>query len=266
MLKKRRRVFYSATESKAESWRMKLSVITQQNMETFLQKLQTDGKSSREIAEYRRNLERLYQTAEKQDYILNAEILAEWKANQSKLGISPGTVTNRVVKINHFLRYLELEELCFPNGGRQNLTGKRFGNLIALEPVKEKQAGRSIGWKCRCLSCGKEKIIPVNQLNKGVQVSCGCNRATRLQKTNGYVDGTCLKNVFSDKVSSNNTSGYKGVFRKRGKWAACIQYKKKNYYLGSYDRLEDAVAVRKEAENQVREDAEKLLKKIKQSS
>lgn len=138
----------------------------------------------------------------------------------------------------------------------------RFGNLIAIEPVKGKYVGRSICWKCRCMLCGKEKDIPVNQLRKGVQISCGCYRANRLQKTNGYIDGTSLKNVFSDKVSKNNTSGYKGVFKKRGKWAACIQYKKKNHYLGSYDRLEDAVAARKEAENWVREDAEKLREQL----
>lgn len=242
------------------------SVITQQNIEAFLQKLHTDGKSKKEIAEYRRNLERLYRIAKKDNYTLNPEIVTEWRSDQSRQGIAPGTITNRVVKINHFLRYLGLETLCFPKGGRQNLSGRRFGNLIALEPVKEKSVGRSIKWRCRCMSCGSEKVIPASQLNSGAQVSCGCDRAARLQKTNGYIDGTCLKNVFSDKLSSNNTSGCKGVFRKRGKWAAAIQYKKKNYYLGAYDRLEDAIAARKEAEIQVREDAEKLLEKIKETS
>lgn len=245
---------------------MKPSVITRQNIEAFLDKLRADGKINREIAEYRRNLERLYETAEKNNYVLSHEILAEWRTEQTtKLGAAPTTVTNRTVKINQFLRFLELDELCFQKGGRQNLTNKRFGDLIAIEPVPEQRVGRCIGWKCRCMRCGKEKIIPVNQLNKGCQVSCGCNRATRLQRTNGYIEGTCLKNVFSDKISSNNISGYKGVFRKRGRWAACIQYKKKTHYLGSYDRLEDAVAARKEAEQQVREDAERLLEKMKET-
>ena len=38
----------------------------------------------------------------------------------------------------------------------------------------------------------------------------------------------------------------------------------KTYYLGSYENLEDAVAVRKEAENRVRDDAEKLLEQLRQ--
>lgn len=100
---------------------------------------------------------------------------------------------------------------------------------------------------------------------RGVQISCGCNRKSRLQKTNGYVDGTCLKMVFSEKLNSNNTSGHKGVFQKRGKWAAQIQYKKKTYYLGSYDKLEEAVEVRKQAEKWVRDDAAELLEKWKKT-
>lgn len=244
---------------------MEQRAITQEQIDEFLTKLKSEGKSQREIAEYRRNLNCLYQTAENNNGTLTKEVLAEWKRQQIQQGIAPGTVTNRVVKINHFLRYLGFEELCFPRGGRQDLTGKRFGNLIAIEPVEEK-CGRSICWKCRCMICGKEKAIPVNQLNKGVQTSCGCYRANQLQKTNGYVEGTSLKNIFSDKVNRNNTSGYKGVFRKRGRWAACIQYKKKNYYLGSYDRLEDAAAARKEAENWVREDAGQLLEQFRKKN
>lgn len=245
---------------------MKEPVMTREQIDGFLGKLQSDGKSQREIAEYRRNLERLYKIAEKNDGLLDKDLLAEWKSQQVQLGAAPGTVTNRTVKINQFLRFLDLEELCFPRGGKKNLTGMQFGNLIAIEPLKDQYVERCICWKCRCMLCGKEKAIPVNQLIKGVQVSCGCYRANRLQQTNGYIEGTSLKNVFFDKVSRNNTSGHKGVFRKRGRWAANIQYKKKTYYLGSYDRLEDAVEARKEAENRVREDAEKLLEKLKETS
>ena len=239
--------------------------MTGEQIDEFLKKLQSDGKSRRDIAEYRRNLERLYEVVEKNDGLLNKDTLTEWKNQQVQLGVAPGTVTNRNVKINQFLRFLNLEELCFPRGGNKDLTGMQFGNLIAIEPMEDQYVGRSICWKCRCMLCGKEKMIPVNQLIKGVQISCGCYRANRLQQTNGYIEGTSLKNVFSDKISKNNTSGYKGVFRKRGRWAANIQYKKKTYYLGSYDRLEDAVKARKEAEDQVREDAEKLLEKYKKN-
>ena len=244
---------------------MEQSVITQKKIEEFLEKLQKDGKCSNVIAEYRRNLTRLYQIAASHDYILDKEVLMVWKSDQLQQGIAAGTVTNRTVKINQFLRFAGWDELCFQNGRRQNLAGMQFGNLIAIEPTERKSADRSVCWKCRCTACGKEKEIPANQLKKGVQISCGCERAHRLQKTNGYIEGTCLKKVFSDKVNRNNTSGYKGVFLKRGKWTAQIQYKKKVYYLGSFDSLKDAVDARKEAENWVRNDAEKLLEKVQEA-
>ena len=56
---------------------------------------------------------------------------------------------------------------------------------------------------------------------------------------------------------NNNTSGYPGVHRKRNKWAAKITYQKVTYQkvtyqLGTFDRIEDAVAARQAAEQQLR--------------
>lgn len=245
---------------------MKQSTITQEQIENYLNKLRSEGKSPSVIAEYQRNLKRLYETAKIHHYVLDKEVLTTWRMEQVKQGIAAGTVTNRTVKINHFLRYLNLDDLCFQKGDKQDLKGKQFGNLIAIEPTNHRSSDRSIYWKCRCKACGKEKEIPANQLKKGVQISCGCERANRLQRTNGYIDGTCLKNVFSDKISRNNTSGHKGVYQKRGKWAAKIQYKKKVYYLGTYDRIEDAIDARKRAENWVKDDALTLFYKIQETT
>ena len=55
-------------------------------------------------------------------------------------------------------------------------------------------------------------------------------------------------------LRSNNTSGCPGVFRKRDKWAARITNQKVTYQLGSYERMEDAIAVRQEAEKRLRDD------------
>ena len=239
-------------------------ILTKPLIDSFFENLQSEQKKSREIAAYRRVIIGLQQIAAQHDNVLDRSVLQEWKATQEKSGIAPGTMTNRIVQMNRFLRYVGCEDLCFPKGGRLDLTGKRFGNLVVMERVQRKSADRSIYWKCRCLSCGQEKEIPANQLTRGVQVSCGCNRKNRLKNTNGYIEDTCLKSVLSKKISKNNTSGVKGVFRKRGKWAASIQYKKKNYYLGSFDYLQDAVVARKQAEEWVRRDAEKLMNKWKE--
>ena len=234
----------------------------QGSIDAFLEKLETEHKSGKVLAEYYKAICSLKEISRKQETVVTKELLEQWRVDQEKSGAAPGTITNRVVRLNAYLRYLGHGELCFPRGGKLDLTGKTFGDLVVLEETDRISEDRSRYWKCRCTLCGKEKEIPANQLVRGVQVSCGCGKKKRLQESNGYIDGTCLKRVLSEKVSSNNTNGCKGVFRKRGKWVAQIQYKKKTYYLGSYDRFEDAVKARKQAEEWVKEDARELLEKF----
>ena len=238
-------------------------LIEQKSIAGFLKQFESEHKSGRVLAAYQKAFGELKQITGKKKTVLTREALEQWREEQEKKGLASGTITNQVVRINAYLRYLGHEELCFPKGGRQNLKGRQFGNLTVLEETERISSDRSRYWKCKCNLCGKEKEIPANQLLRGAQVSCGCGKEKRLQETNGYVDGTCLKLVLSDKINRNNTSGYKGVFQKRGKWAAQIQYKKKTYYLGSYERFEDAVDARKQAEMWVHDDAEKLLSQWK---
>ena len=55
-------------------------------------------------------------------------------------------------------------------------------------------------------------------------------------------------------VRSNNTSGHPGVCRNHGKWAAKITYQKVTYQLGCYQKMEDALHARLEAEAQLKMD------------
>ena len=58
------------------------------------------------------------------------------------------------------------------------------------------------------------------------------------------------QNHMNQKLSSNNTSGCKGVgyVKKRNKWSAKITVRKKVISLGYYNDYNDAVKARKEAE------------------
>ena len=49
----------------------------------------------------------------------------------------------------------------------EDLTGRRFGKLVAQERVE----GRASMWKCRC-DCGAQKLVRTGDLNRGT-VSCG---------------------------------------------------------------------------------------------
>lgn len=62
------------------------------------------------------------------------------------------------------------------------------------------------------------------------------------------IAGTSLDIVKSKKVPTDNTTGYKGVYLIKGKYVAKIVFQKKQYYLGTFDQIEDAVQARKEAE------------------
>lgn len=59
-------------------------------------------------------------------------------------------------------------------GDRIDITGQRFGRLIAIEQANKGEKGRSI-WKCVC-DCGREKNVSISDLRRGNTTSCGCYR------------------------------------------------------------------------------------------
>ena len=59
-----------------------------------------------------------------------------------------------------------------------DLTGKRFGRLVALEKVGNHKTSKCAMWRCKC-DCGKEKITNSQYLREGKTLSCGCLYAER---------------------------------------------------------------------------------------
>jgi hypothetical protein len=55
---------------------------------------------------------------------------------------------------------------------RKDLTGQRFGRLVALHAT-DKRVARSVVWHCRC-DCGREVDIATTNLTSGHTRSCGC--------------------------------------------------------------------------------------------
>jgi hypothetical protein len=56
--------------------------------------------------------------------------------------------------------------------------------------------------------------------------------------------------IRSQTVRSNNSSGVTGVYwvKRQQRWAASLCFKGERYHLGLFDRFDDAVTARKEAE------------------
>lgn len=59
----------------------------------------------------------------------------------------------------------------------KDLTGKRFGKLVALEKVKS-QNNKTV-WKCQC-DCGTITFVLTGNLNANRVHSCGCLRTDKL--------------------------------------------------------------------------------------
>lgn len=56
--------------------------------------------------------------------------------------------------------------------GKKDISGMRFGKLVAIEPTGEVRGGSAV-WRCLC-DCGGEVCAPLHQLSAGYRRSCGC--------------------------------------------------------------------------------------------
>lgn len=142
---------------------------------------------------------------------------------------------------------------CLSNPPLKDYVGKRFGRLTVLEYAgkKRKVTDRSkttiTYWKCQC-DCGKEVVVGQPELQNGDTQSCGCLQRERSTESLDLYDNTSVAILERDKrrLRSSNTSGYTGVCQtKDGKWIAYINFKKKRYWLGRYEKIEDAIKARK---------------------
>ena len=60
--------------------------------------------------------------------------------------------------------------------GRLDLTGQRFGKLVALYPIYSGEKNKHTIWHCKC-DCGNECDIDMGNLKSGKSQSCGCTQS-----------------------------------------------------------------------------------------
>ena len=142
------------------------------------------------------------------------------------------------------------------SGFRKDLTGRRFGALTVLEfsDKRGSRGNRTVPlWKCLC-DCGEITYKATDTLNSQRYVSCAkCaskKASTKMRESAGFVDGTQVSRIKSNKLSVSNTSGAKGVYFEKStqKWRARLKFKGRLMNFGSFERFEDAVKARKDAE------------------
>ena len=146
---------------------------------------------------------------------------------------------------------------CGCNKTTLDLTSKVFGYLKAIKRSDGKKRGKTkrVTWQCECLNCGKIVDMYADYLVSGNARSCGClnlkkNMPDSIQDE--FVDGTQLSKITSTPTKSNK-SGVVGVNwdKARNKWMSSIRFKGHKYNLGRFDNLEDAIKVRKLAEEKL---------------
>lgn len=69
------------------------------------------------------------------------------------------------------------------SGKMKNISGQRFGKLIAIKPTGDKKNNNYL-WLCKC-DCGKTIITKSANLTCGGTQSCGCLRAENIIKHGG---------------------------------------------------------------------------------
>lgn len=84
-----------------------------------------------------------------------------------------------------------------------DLTGQRFGKLVAIEKVEPKPDGVT-RWLCRC-DCGNDHIVSYTNLKNGHVTSCGCKKAHDLT---GKVFGKLTVLYRSDKKHKKGNHEY----------------------------------------------------------
>lgn len=131
-----------------------------------------------------------------------------------------------------------------------DITGKRFGKLVAVERGPNTKYGKTT-WRCLC-DCGNEIVVVTSNLGRTAN-SCGCTRKEKSRVD--CIDGTRVRNLVQRKPRMKliKDSGVKGVTwaKANEKWVAKITFKGKKYYLGYYDDVFKATQARKRAEEKL---------------
>lgn len=143
----------------------------------------------------------------------------------------------------------------------EDITGRRYNKLLVISFTGE-GAGKDEVWKCKC-DCGNITNFYKWQLYDSNVKSCGCllelsrienaKKAHQKLKETDLIEGTSISKISRHKPIKSNTSGVTGVVwdKSKRKWVAQIEFKGKRYFLGRYEHKEDAIKIRKKAEDKL---------------
>lgn len=140
------------------------------------------------------------------------------------------------------------------NGHCRNIRGMIFGRLIAVHPTENRDAKGSVIWACLC-DCKNIAYVSQDSLASGNTQSCGCRKkeiCSIIQDQLHFVDGTCVEWIKNRKHRSDNTSGFRGVYKIRNdRYRVMIGFKGERKHVGYFTTFDEAKAARIKAEEEV---------------
>lgn len=157
--------------------------------------------------------------------------------------------------------------------------GDKIGHWTVLRRGDRQNESKAY-FLCRCI-CGKERWVAAHTLINGTSLSCGCKRTEGDNQAlaNGRNISVAVRKQHIDtkyaglgrKTNKNSSTGVTGVaFTKNGRYRAYISIGERQINLGLFDKLDDAKAARKTAEQRYfaerQEKADKIRKKIKKDN
>lgn len=91
---------------------------------------------------------------------------------------------------------------------RKDLTGQRFGRLVAIKPTDEKTKAGCVIWLTKC-DCGEDHYISSNRLLMGV-LSCGCLQKEVASAMKGSLNPSWNPELTDeDRIQGRRIPGYK---------------------------------------------------------
>lgn len=138
----------------------------------------------------------------------------------------------------------------------KEFAGKEINGIKILRVFGREKSG-DILVIAVCPICKNEFETRLERIKSGLKYCKKCNLENlnygHMMIDDASVEGTNVLCIHPEReINKNNTTGHKGVSRSRGgRYRAYIFFKRKQYHLGNYSRLEDAVAAREMAEKEI---------------
>jgi hypothetical protein len=152
-----------------------------------------------------------------------------------------------------------MEEIYKVIQGHKNYSVSNLGNvknhktekILLLYNISQGYKGVSLKGKTYKVHRLVAKAFIPNPENKEFIDHIDCIRTNNNVNNLRYV--TRFENSYNTSISKSNKSGHKGVHwdKEKNKWKAQISHNNKQYNLGRFDKLEDAIHARQKKANEL---------------